>query len=109
MDKDIVAAWQKTKMLEWKPDTAQWARFIADEFMIINDTTVRNKEERVGIATRLQDAGAGTPGDPVTSMRIYGFGPNSALMTSQHTPTAAASPTATCASGCFATGAGNSP
>jgi hypothetical protein len=43
MDKDIVAAWQKTKMLEWKPDTAQWARFIADEFMIINDTTVTRR------------------------------------------------------------------
>jgi hypothetical protein len=83
---DILAAWQKTKMLEWKPDAAQWARFIADEFMIINNTTVRNKDERVGIAARQQDAGTGTPGDPVTSMRIYGFGPNSALMTSQHTP-----------------------
>jgi hypothetical protein len=35
---------------------------------------------------RQQDAGTGTPGDPVTSMRIYGFGSNSALMTSQHTP-----------------------
>jgi len=31
MDNDILAAWQKTKMLEWKPDAAQWARFIADE------------------------------------------------------------------------------
>ena len=54
--------------------------------MIINNTTVRNKEERVAIAKRHQDAGTGTPGDPVTSMRIYGFGPNSALMTSQHAP-----------------------
>jgi hypothetical protein len=85
-DNDILAAWQKTKMLEWQPDAAQWARFIADEFMIINNTTVRNKEERVGIAARQQNVGAGTPGDPVTSMRIYGFGPSSALMTSQHTP-----------------------
>jgi hypothetical protein len=86
MDKDILAAWQKTKMLEWKPDAAQWASFIADEFMIINNTTVRNKEERVAIAKRQQDAGIGAPGDPVTSMRIYGFGTKSALMISQHTP-----------------------
>jgi hypothetical protein len=86
MDKDILAAWQKTKMLEWKPDAAQWASFIADEFMIINNTTVRNKEERIAIAKRQQDAGIGAPGDPVTSMRIYGFGTKSALMISQHTP-----------------------
>src|SRR5262245_26725682 len=33
MDKDILTAWQNTKTLEWKPDAAQWARFIADEFM----------------------------------------------------------------------------
>ena len=31
MDKDILAAWQKTKMLEWKPDAAQWETFIADD------------------------------------------------------------------------------
>ena len=86
MDKDILAAWQKTKMLEWKPDAAQWANLIADEFMIINNTTIRNKEERVAIAKRQQDAGIGAPGDPVTSMRIFDFGANSALMTSQHTP-----------------------
>lgn len=36
IDHDILAAWQKTKMLEWKPDAAQWARFIADEFQIVN-------------------------------------------------------------------------
>jgi hypothetical protein len=86
MEQDILTAWQKTKMLEWKPDAAQLASFIADEFQIINNTTVGNKEERVAIAKRHQDAGTGTPGDPVTSMRIYGFGPNSALMTSQHAP-----------------------
>jgi len=86
MDKDILAAWQKTKLLEWKPDAAQWANFIADEFMIINNTTLRNKEERVAIAKRQQDAGIGAPGDPVTTMRIFDFGANSALMISQHTP-----------------------
>ena len=86
MDKDIIAAWQKTKMLEWKPDATQWASFIADEFMIINNTTIRNKEQRVAIAKRQQDAGTGAPGDPVTAMRIFDFGTNSAVMTSQHTP-----------------------
>jgi hypothetical protein len=86
MDKDIIAAWQKTKLLEWKPDAEQWASFIADEFMIINNTTIRNKEQRVAIAKRQQEAGSGAPGDPVTSMRIYDFGTNAAVMTSQHTP-----------------------
>src|SRR5262245_55152722 len=86
MDKDILATWQKTKMLEWKPDAAQWASFIADEFMIINNTTIRDKEARVAIAKRQQEAGVGAPGDPVTAMRIYDFGTTCALMTSQHTP-----------------------
>jgi len=86
MDHDILAAWQKTKQLEWKPDAAQWATFIADEFVIINNTTSRNKEERVAIARRQQDAGTGAPGDPVTAMRIYDFGSRSAAMVSKHTP-----------------------
>jgi hypothetical protein len=86
MDKAILTAWQKTKMLEWKPDAAQWANFIADEFMIINNTTARDKEQRVAIAKRQQDAGTGAPGDPVVAMRIYDFGTSSAVMVSQHTP-----------------------
>jgi hypothetical protein len=86
MDKDILAVWQKTKMLEWQPNAEQWATFIADEFMIINNTTIRNKEQRVAIAKRQQEAGVGAPGDPVVSMRIYDFGNNAAVMTSQHTP-----------------------
>ena len=86
VEKDVLAAWQKTKLLEWKPDSAQWANFIADEFMIINNTTIRNKEQRVVIAKHQQEAGTGAPGDPVTSMRIYGFGSNAAIMNSQHTP-----------------------
>ena len=79
-------AWQATKMIEWKPDADAWARYIADEFMIINNTTIRNKEQRVAIAQRQQDAGTGAPGDPVTAMRIYDFGSNAAVMTSRHTP-----------------------
>ncbi len=86
MDKDILAAWQKTKILEWKPDAAQWAGFIADEFMIVNDTAVRNKQERVDIAKRRQDAGNGTSADPVTAMRIFDAGSSSAVMISQHVP-----------------------
>jgi hypothetical protein len=86
LDNDVLAAWQKTKLLEWTPDAAEWAKFIADEFQIIDDTSVRNKAQRVDSLMRQQDAGTGTPGDPVTSLRIYGFGSNSALMTSQHTP-----------------------
>src|SRR5262249_16048821 len=86
MDKDILAAWQKTKLLEWKPDAEQWASFIADEFMIINNTAIRDKEERVAIAKRQQDAGTGAPGDPVTSMRIFDSGPSPAAMrASEHT------------------------
>jgi hypothetical protein len=86
MDEAILAAWQKTKMIEWKPDAAAWATFIADEFMIINNTTVRNKTERVAIAKKQQDAGVGAPGDPVTAMDIHDFGDNAAVMVSQHFP-----------------------
>jgi hypothetical protein len=86
MDKAILAAWQKTKTLEWKPNADEWARFIADEFMIINNTTIRNREQRIAIARKQQEAGVGAPGDPVTSMRITDFSPNAAVMTSQHVP-----------------------
>jgi Domain of unknown function (DUF4440) len=86
IDKTILAAWQKTKTLEWKPNADEWASYIADEFMIINNTTVRNREQRIAIAKKQQEAGVGAPGDPVTFMRINDFPPSAAVMVSRHVP-----------------------
>ena len=86
MDKAILAAWQATKMIEWKPDAEAWARYIADEFMIINNTTIRNRAERIAIAKKQQDAGVGAPGDPIIRMEIHDFGDNAAVMISEHFP-----------------------
>ena len=86
MDKAILADWQKTKMEEWHPDAVDWPMHIADEFLIINNTTMRNKAERVVIAQKQQEAGVGTPGDPITAMEIHDFGDNAAVMISHHVP-----------------------
>ena len=86
LEKDILAAWQQTKMLEWQPDATQWANFIADEFMIINNATIRTKPEREAIAKRQEASGQGTPGDPIISMEIQDFGDNAAVMFSKHFP-----------------------
>jgi hypothetical protein len=86
MDKAILAAWQQTKMIEWKPDADAWARYIADEFMIINNTTIRSRAERIEIARKQQAAGVGAPGDPIIAMAIHDFGDNAAVMISQHVP-----------------------
>ncbi len=86
MDKAILADWQKTKVEEWHPDAVDWPMHIADEFLIINNTTMRNKPERVAIAQKQQAAGVGTPGDPITSMEIHDFGDNAAVMISHHVP-----------------------
>ena len=86
MDKAIVADWQKTKVEEWHPDAVDWPMHIADEFLIINNTGMRNKAERVVIAQKAQAAGAGAPGDPITAMEIYDFGDNAAVMISHHVP-----------------------
>src|SRR5262249_45905532 len=84
--KAILETWQKTKMVEWEPDAKVWASYIADEFMIVNNTTVRNKAEREVIAKRQEQAGVGTPGDPILSMRIVDFGADAAVMFSKHFP-----------------------
>lgn len=86
MDKAILATWQKTKMIEWKPDAKAWASFIGEEFMIINNTTIRNRAEREVIARKQEAAGVGTPGDPILAMRIIDFGDNAAVMFSKHFP-----------------------
>lgn len=86
MDRAILADWQKTKMEEWHPDATDWPMHIADEFLIINNSAMRTKPERVVIAQKQQAAGVGTPGDPITSMEIHDFGDNAAVMISHHVP-----------------------
>ena len=72
--KPAPAEWQKTKVDEWHPDAADWATHVADEFLIINNNSERNKAERVAIAKQQQEAGAGAPGDPIVSMSMSDFG-----------------------------------
>ncbi len=86
MDKAILATWQKTKMIEWKPDAKAWSSFIGEEFMIINNTTIRTRPEREVIAQKQEATGVGTPGDPILTMRIVDFGDNAAVMFSKHFP-----------------------
>jgi hypothetical protein len=86
MDTAILADWQKTKMEEWHPDAVDWPMHIADEFLIINNTAMRTKPERVAIAQKQQEAGVGAPGDPITAMEIHDFGDNAAVMISHHVP-----------------------
>ncbi len=86
MDKAILADWQKTKVDEWHPDATDWPLHIADEFLIINNTSMRGKADRVALAKKQQEAGIGTVGDPITAMEIHDFGDNAAVMISHHVP-----------------------
>jgi hypothetical protein len=85
-DKEILAAWQQTKMVEWKPNAAVWLRYISNEFMIINNNTIRTRAEREIIAKHQEATGIGTPGDPILSMSISDFGSSAAVMFSEHFP-----------------------
>ena len=86
MDKAILADWQKTKVDEWHPDATDWPLHIADEFLIINNASMRNKPDRVALAKKQQEAGVGTVGDPITAMEIHDFGDTAAVMISHHVP-----------------------
>jgi len=86
VDKEILATWQKTKMEEWHYDADGWDKDIADEFLIINNTTMRTKAERMVIARKQQADKVGAPGDPITKMQIFDFGPKAAVMISDHLP-----------------------
>jgi hypothetical protein len=86
MDKAILADWQKTKVDEWHPNATDWPLHIADEFLIINNASMRDKPDRVALAKKQEQAGEGTVGDPITAMEIHDFGDNAAVMISHHVP-----------------------
>src|SRR5581483_2118192 len=62
-----------------------WAMHIADEFMIINNGSARDKATRVALAKKEQAEGIGAPGAPILSMKMYDFG-KSVVMISHHVP-----------------------
>jgi hypothetical protein len=84
-DKAVLKEWQITKMDEWHPNAADWETHVADDFLIMNDRSERNKAERVAFAKKLQEAGVSAPGDPIVSLTLQDFG-NAVLMISHHTP-----------------------
>jgi hypothetical protein len=92
MDQAIVAAWQQNKLNEWKPNADAWARNIADEFVFVSNTTLRNREQRLAVIKSAQERNVGLPGDPVTFMRITDFSPDSAVMVSRHAPSRGGKP-----------------
>ena len=83
-DKAVITEWQKTKMDEWHPNITDWQTHIADEFMIINAGSARNKPERVKTGEAAQARGAGAPGSDL-SMTMSDFG-NTVVMITHHVP-----------------------
>ena len=51
--------------------------------MIINNTTIRTRPERIVIARKQREAGIGAPGDPIIAMEIHDLGDTAAVMLSQ--------------------------
>jgi hypothetical protein len=84
-DKAMITEWQKTKLDEWHPDADDWATHVAEEFLIINDRSERDKPTRVAFGKKQQEAGVSMPGDPITRMNLYDFG-DTILMISHHFP-----------------------
>lgn len=84
-DKAVLAEWQKTKVDEWHPNADDWATHIADEFMIINNGSARDKTTRVALAKKEQAEGIGAPGAPILSMKMYDFA-KAVVMISHHVP-----------------------
>ena len=91
-DQAIVAAWQQNKLNESKPNADAWARNIADEFVFVSNTTLRNREQRLAMIKSAQERNVGLPSDPVTFMRITDFSPDSAVMVSRHVPSRGGKP-----------------
>lgn len=84
-DKAVLKEWQITKVDEWHPNADDWGTHVADEFLIMNDRSERDKPTRVAFAHKQQEAGVSSPGDPITSMTMQDFG-DAVLMISHHTP-----------------------
>jgi hypothetical protein len=84
-ERDALASWQRleTAVMHHEPD--EWARHVADEFMVVGAARRHSKADRYAVIEEQKRTNANSAPAPLVSARLFGY-PDAIIMTCVHQP-----------------------
>lgn len=84
-ERDCLAAWQQLETAVMTHDAEEWARHVADEFLVIGAARRHTKADRKAVIEEQKRADANSAPSPLVSARLFGF-QEAIVMTCEHQP-----------------------
>ncbi len=84
-DELLAAAWQRLETAVMTHDSEEWARHVADEFLVVGATRRHTKIDRRAVIEDQKRSNANSAPSPLMSMRLFTF-PEAIVMICEHQP-----------------------
>ena len=84
-ERDCLAAWQKLETAVMKHDAEEWARHIADEFLVVGAARRHCKADRKAVIEEQKRTDAASAPAPLASARLHAFA-DAIVMLCEHQP-----------------------
>ena len=84
-ERDCLAAWQRLEVAVMQHEPEEWAKHVADEFMVVGAARRHSKADRKAVLEEQKRTDANSAPAPLVSARMFGF-PGAMVMTCEHQP-----------------------
>ena len=84
-ERECLASWQELERAVMRHDPDEWARHVADEFVVVGAARRHSKSERYNVIAQQQRTDANSAPAPLVSARLDRFG-DTILMRCEHQP-----------------------
>ncbi len=84
-ERDCLAAWQRLETAVMTHDAEEWARHVADEFLVVGAARRHTKADRKAVIEEQKATDANSAPSPLVSARLFGFS-EAMVMTCEHQP-----------------------
>jgi hypothetical protein len=82
---ECLAAWQRLETAVMAHDAEEWARHVADEFLVVGAARRHSKADRKAVIEQQKRTDANSAPAPLVSARLFGF-PETMVMSCEHQP-----------------------
>ncbi len=84
-ERDCLAAWQQLETAVMRHDAEEWARHVADEFLVVGAARRHSKSDRKAVIEEQKRTDANSAPAPLVSAKLYGFS-EAVVMLCEHQP-----------------------
>ena len=84
-ERDCLTAWQRLETAVMTHDSEEWARHVADEFLVVGATRRHTKPDRKAVIEEQKRSNANSAPAPLMSMQLFTF-PEAMVMICEHQP-----------------------